>query len=666
MRRCIAIFLAVCCVISCMYSATAIVVHAANQSGTVCVSDNLRVRSGPGTNYSHIGNLYNGDKVTILASATDSSGAVWYQITASSIKGYVHSKYISIDEALPEYTPDADFEKYLTQQGFPESYKPYLRNLHAQYPNWLFIADKISPTWAETLAGESVLGRNLVHTSRPNSWKSMEPGAYNWETNKWVGLDGSSWVAASAGIIAYHLDPRNFLNSTDIFQFLNHSYNSKYQTLAGLKKMVSGTFLSKNFPEDPDGKGTYSTYSDVLIEAASQSKVNPYVLASMILVEQGTNGTGKSISGTVNGYEGYYNYLNVRAYASGGYDAVQYGLLYAKGSGSYNRPWNTRFKSIIGGAIHYGTNYVNRGQDTLYYKKFNVVNVSDELFKHQYMTNVEGAASEGKTLAKAYANVSDSTLIFSIPVYKDIPDAVCAKPGSNGTTNDYLKSLSVQGYSLTPSFNSTTTEYEIIVPATVSSVKISATPSDSAAKVTGTGTFNISSNGSKAVISVTSTAGSVRKYVITIAKQAAEVAPPTVTTDYTISGSNISGVQPGTSISAFLGGLKIKNGTASVSKNGSNVTTGKIGTGCKVSIKKSNGEIYRSYNIIIYGDLNGNGTVDIVDLAKLKKHLLGVEVLSGNAFTAADVKRGKAANGINIVDLAVMKKHILDISKISQ
>ncbi len=665
MRKCISLILAVCCAITCFYSAFQIDAFAASQTGTVSVSDNLRVRSGPGTNYSHIGNLYNGDKVTILASATGSDNAIWYQITSGSISGFVHSKYITLDEKLPEYKPDADFEKYLTEQGFPESYKPYLRTLHAQYPNWVFVADKIAPTWAQTLAGESVLGRNLVHTSRPNSWKSMAPGAYDWETNKWVGLDGSSWVAASEGIIAYHLDPRNFLNSTDIFQFLSHSYYPNYQTLDGLKKMVAGTFLANNFPENPDGKGTYATYSNVLIEAASQSKVNPYVLSSMILVEQGTDGTGKSISGTVSGYEGYYNFFNVRSYAYGGYDAVQYGLLYAKGSGSYNRPWNTRFKSIIGGSIYYGNRFVNLGQDTLYYKKFNVVNTSSGLFVNQYMTNVEGAATEGKTLSKGYKDVMNTALVFSIPVYSGIPDTVCAKPGSTGTTNDYLSSLSVEGYSLTPSFNSATTEYEIIVPATVSSIKISATPSDSAAKVTGTGTFNIASSGSKAVISVTSTAGTVRNYVITVAKQAAEVAPPTVNTNYKISGFNMSGVQPGTSVSAFLSGLKITNGTAYVTKNGSTVTSGNVGTGCVVFIKKTNGEVYKSYNIIVYGDLNGNGAVDITDLAKLKKHLLSVEVLSGTAFTAADVNRG-GASGVNIADLAAMKKHILSISKIEQ
>ena len=58
------------------------------------------------------------------------------------------------------------------------------------------------------------------------------------------------------------------------------------------------------------------------MNAASKSGVNPYVLAAMILQEQGTNGTGKCISGTVAGYQGYYNFFNIEAYQSGSMDAT--------------------------------------------------------------------------------------------------------------------------------------------------------------------------------------------------------------------------------------------------------------------------------------------------------------------------------------------------------
>ena len=73
---------------------------------------------------------------------------------------------------------------------------------------------------------------------------------------------------------------------------MSHSYDSQTQTKAGLQQLVAGTFLANKFPE-----AGYDTYSDALIYAGSQSGANPYVLASMILVEQGKDGKGNSISG---------------------------------------------------------------------------------------------------------------------------------------------------------------------------------------------------------------------------------------------------------------------------------------------------------------------------------------------------------------------------------
>ena len=90
------------------------------------------------------------------------------------------------------------------------------------------------------------------------------------------------------------------------------------------------------------------------MNAASQSGVSPYVLAAMILQEQGNNGTSPLISGNYSGYEGYYNYFNVEAYQSGSMSAIQMGLRYASQSGTYGRPWNTVEKSIRGGAQSYG------------------------------------------------------------------------------------------------------------------------------------------------------------------------------------------------------------------------------------------------------------------------------------------------------------------------
>ena len=153
----------------------------------------------------------------------------------------------------------------------------------------------------------------------------------------------------------------------------------------------------------------------IIMKAAEQSKQNPYVLASMILQEQ-----GKGSSGSISGSSGHYNYFNIGAYQDGKMGAIERGIWYAKQSGSYMRPWNTREKSIVGGAQFFAENYMNAGQNTLYLKKWNVQ--GSNLFKHQYMTNVQGAAEEGAKLSSAYSkDMKNKALVFSIPVYKDMP-----------------------------------------------------------------------------------------------------------------------------------------------------------------------------------------------------------------------------------------------------
>ena len=58
----------------------------------------------------------------------------------------------------------------------------------------------------------------------------------------------------------------------------------------------------------------------------------------------------------------------MEAYQSGSMSAIERGLV-ASQSGSYGRPWNTVEKSILGGALNYGDNYVKAGQNTFYLKK---------------------------------------------------------------------------------------------------------------------------------------------------------------------------------------------------------------------------------------------------------------------------------------------------------
>lgn len=315
---------------------------------------------------------------------------------------------------------------------------------------------------------------------------------------------------------------------------------------------------------------TTASYVDILMNAASKSGVNPYVLAAMILQEQGTNGTGKCISGTVAGYQGYYNFFNIEAYQSGSMDAISRGLWYASQSGSYERPWNSRDRAIIGGATYYGTNYVKVGQDTFYLKKFNVQ--GSNLYKHQYMTNIQAAAAEGAKLAEAYGtSLKQSALEFKIPVYNNMPSTACVKPTTDGSPNNKLSGLGVDGFALTPTFSRDVTSYDLIVNPSVTEVTVNAVPLSSTASISGTGTIQLQSGNNEITISVKAQNGTVREYQIHVVRQ--DNGP----THNSALGSGISGSSSSGSSSSgsnYGPGYSSASSNNQTSSSGSDSTTG--------------------------------------------------------------------------------------------
>lgn len=652
------------------------------RTGTVTASS-LHLREGPGTEYGHITYLYNGETGTIIDESYATTGALWYKMNISGATGWASSAYIDVKETV--VVADKEYNEYLASLGFPESYWPQLQALHVKYPNWVFEAQITNLNWDEAIAGESSLGKNLVHSGANTSWKSTQNGAYNWETGQWVVFDSGGWVAASKEIIQYFMDPRNALDDTNIFQFIKQSYDASAltaeqlaQTKADLIGMVSGTYLAGTCP------GTSRSYVDVIMDAAAESGVSPFTLASMMIQEQGTNGRGNSISGTVPGYEGYYNYLNIGAYQQGNMSAVERGLWYAKGSGigatSYRRPWNNATDSIIGGSIYYGEGYVKVGQDTLYLKKFNVQGSS--IYGHQYMTNVQGASSEGKHMAAAYdANARKAALVFKIPVYNNMPASVCPMPVGNDNPNYMLKSLEVSGYVLTPTFSMYETSYSLIVPNGVGSVTISAQALAATTSVAGTGTHGLNVGTNTFRIVTTAQNGAQRVYTINIVRQEAvtpdpgpgqEEPNPTPAPSISPSGYRINGDGTINGITAFpvnasdfKARIAVSNGSVKITTaNGTEKAgTSNVGTGDQVRVYDLSGVHKLTYNVVIYGDTNGDGVVNALDLLRVQKHILNLSKLSDLYGCAADTSKDGT---VNALDLLQVQKQILNIKAIEQ
>ena len=82
--------------------------------------------------------------------------------------------------------------------------------------------------------------------------------------------------------------------------------------------------------------------------------------------------------------------------------------------------------------------------------------------------------------------------------------------------NNTLKSLSVQGYNISPAFKSTITEYKVDVNSNTEQVTINASKEDSRASISGIGTYDVSEGENKFNITVTAENGSSKTYKLIV------------------------------------------------------------------------------------------------------------------------------------------------------
>ena len=331
-------------------------------------------------------------------------------------------------------------------ENFPTSYQPYLKEIAKAHPNWKFTALYTDLDWNHVINQENVFGKNLVPKNYSDSWKNTTPGQYN------VEIDGG-WVDCSRQAVEYCMDPRNFLNEVRLFQFEGLSYDVNTNNLDGIEKILYGTEFYNTKVSYLDSNGNTISmnekYSDLILKGGQTSAVSPYHLASRIRQEVGPFLSHASISGNVEGYKGLYNFYNIGATSSSDQmGAIKKGLQYAKdGNGAsqavkdkYLIPWNTKERAITGGAIFIGSSYINVGQNTIYLQKFDVNDErGDNLFWHQYMTNILAPYSESRSIYNGYqkSGLLDTPLNFIIPVYNNMPSIPTDNP--NISPNDFTQ-----------------------------------------------------------------------------------------------------------------------------------------------------------------------------------------------------------------------------------
>ncbi len=355
-----------------------------------------------------------------------------------------------------------EYYQSLLAAGFPEDYARPLTELHLLHPEWSFVPLLISEgnslyRWDYVIEQETKeADTNLI--SGADDYR-----AYRHPLNKET--YDSGYYQASKNAVEYFMDPRNFLNETDIFQFYDLSAAHSVG-IEEVEAVLSGTFMDDSMLEN--GK----TFAEYFLEVGRELDVNPVYLAVKARQEQGNeggspvlggecgslladyyeNGTqtsenGNKVLAPTEGYtseellslDGYYNLFNIKASGNGLF-AIYYNAMKRAQSGTedmadtWGSPaWDTLWKSLWGGTYTIKTSFIDRYQNTIYLQKFNVDSrAADRNFWGQYMQNVAGSLTESRTLFGAFASsgVLDGSCSFVIPIYAGMPSKVSADPAN--------------------------------------------------------------------------------------------------------------------------------------------------------------------------------------------------------------------------------------------
>lgn len=356
----------------------------------------------------------------------------------------VFISYIVISNLMPKKSFAAQStENYSSKINNYPGYQSLIDNLKSKHPNWNFKLLYTGLDWNQVIKNETTAshGRNLVYYDKSGAWVCSTCGNKEYDTGK--------WRCASETAVSYYMDPRNWINEDYIFQFESLKFDGSTQNIEGVKKIMSSAGWANGstitYTKTNGSQGTINkSYSQVVFEAAQEAGISPYHLASRLVLEQGKNSTpGATARGTYSGYVGLYNFCNVNAWGSGTSVVMTNAMTYARNNG-----WTDPEASIKGGAKFIAKSYINVGQSTLYLQKYDVDNSDGKLYYHQYMGNVEAAATECRSVRSSYNSLGmlGNSFTFVIPVYENMPPERCASPDSASivTQNVEIKGTNVQ------------------------------------------------------------------------------------------------------------------------------------------------------------------------------------------------------------------------------
>lgn len=497
---------------------------------------------------------------------------------------------------------------------FEQKYPGYIALVQAlvvSHPNWTFKLYETGLTWEATI--------NSEYQNHTDSIKNVVPSNYS---NEWIcsicgreEQDTGRWYCASRQAIEHVMDPRNSLNDANLFQYLQLS-NDKSITKDQVAQMASKISYLNN-----------QSIIDAIYEVANDPdyNINPFYIIGKILQEQGSGASALcSGQGYKGQYVGYYNLFNVGASGKGEEAVILNGLAYAKSQG-----WDTPKKSIMGG-IGLVKRYIKRGQDTLYYQKFNVT--YKPYYVNQYAQNLFDAQSIGSILKGYYkdAGLLDSSFTFVIPLYTNMPSAPCKSPSISSSETGELAYINANG-GLKLKDEPNGSSIAIISEGTQVLITERAT-----SKVGGYYWDKVSTPRGTGYMAREASDGSKTYLVVIGSNKNDNIAEP--------DENNIITSEPGTTANTIK---KKYSNAVIVDKNGNEITGDTlVGTGAKVKI-----DGVEKYTIVKLGDCDGDGKINSMDMYNIIQHMLNKITIQNEFFKAIDTNHDKKIDSMDMYNI---------------
>ena len=601
----------------------------------------------------------------------------------------------------------SDLEAF-DQTDYP-GYLALINDLKDAHPNWTFTILYTGLDWNDVIYNETsaLHGRSLVQNSS-SGWICPSCGS--------KAYDNGTWYCASPTAVAYYMDARNWLNETHIFAFETLSYDATTQTIDGVQKILSGTFMDRDsityYDTDGDEHVINKSYAEIIMEAAQENNVSPYHLASRVKQEQGSgnnsliNGTytyTDSNGNTMTDLRGYYNYFNIGASGGNTTAIIRNGLTKAKSKG-----WTSPELSIKGGARFLASEYISNYQDALYLEKYQVDSAGG-LYSHQYMQNISAPYSEGYSTYIAYRDLGmlNYSFNFIIPVYKNMPSSLSPMPNAVAmetvtenvkVTTEYsalkVRSSATSSGTLVGSLDKGTIVLRIEKAIAMSS---DGRYWDKVLYDTGSGLIvgyaaRTDTDGSQYLTPVDDVVTTNEKAITTasvnlrngpglsntvVKRTVIEGAELTIIDKmtYEVSGYTwyrvklLDGTQ-GYMASKYLTDEIIPTEKYKISDNYIIVAPGRtiediedatnnsenFATGSRIMLGET------EYILVVKGDVNGDGDITPLDYVKIKNHIMNISSLDDCYKLAAD---SNGDGNISPLDYVKVKNHIMNISKIS-